>query len=365
MTLLDRYLVGRLISTYLKVLISLLAFFVVIDLTTHLRSTVVERDVPAVVVAEYYAAIMPSILTGFKFSPLALLISGLLVFGRFVQQGEYGAVLAGGVGLRRILVGPIVFATLISGVMFFVSNGIGPSAAERVIDIENYYFGKAQRDGKRERTGIFLPNLEDGWKCDVRKFNRYALTGEGVFLYAIHDGRHEQIQARRIYWDEDVSRWYLEDGTWSVFDEENDNRAQTESFARMGAPFGATPDFLLTAEVDTATLSIGRLAELRKKHSNQGYTARRLGVDFHTKIVDPLLCILFVTLAVPFSVRLGRGGVALGLSMAILLGLGYMVLAAVAQGMGYSGQIPVILGAWLAFGVYFLGCSGLIYRTPT
>ena len=146
----------------------------------------------------------------------------------------------------------------------------------------------------------------------------------------------------------------------------NQNGAEKpRRFASEPAPFQAEPDYLLTAEVDTDTRTIAQLAELHDKHAAQGYTARRLYLDMQTKIVNPLLCILFMMLSVPFSVRLGRGNVSVGLSVAILLGVGYMIIAGISQSMGYSGQLAPGFAAWLPFGVYSAGCAVLISRTPT
>lgn len=365
MTKLDRYITWRLVSTSLKTCLGLIVLFVVIDIVTHQRTRIIEQAVPASIVTEYYLLMIPMILSNYQLAPLSLLIAGLLVFGNFVQRSEYTAALAGGIGLRRLLVAPLCFALLLSGALFMINNTLGAYAAERTIAIEDHYFGKALRGDRSARKGIFWPGLEDNWKCDVRKFNRRALSGENVFLYAIHDGRHEQIQARRLYWDERQATWYLEDGTWTVFDKEREYLAQPISFSQIPAPFQSPPDFLMTAEVNTDTRSIFDIARLHDKHARQGYTARRLYLDMHSKIVDPLLCVVFMALAVPFSVRLGRGGVSAGVSVAVLMGLGYIVLASASHSMGYSGQITPGLAAWLPFGVYFTGCLVLISRTPT
>ena len=267
--------------------------------------------------------------------------------------------------MRRLLVGPLSLACVVGIAMFAVNETVGAYATARTMAIEDHHFGLAERDDRYVGEGIFWPDLEDGWKCDVRNFDRRAFTGEHVFMYAIHADRHEQIHARKLTWDASQETWFLEEGTWSVFDARRNYAAQNESFTRMAAPFQASPDFLLTSEVHSATRSLGELAKLHDKHASQGYTARRLYLDMHTKIVNPLLCVSFLLLAVPFSVRLGRGAVSVGLSVAILLGLGYMIFAAIAHGMGYSGQLVPLVAAWLPFAVYLAGSVVLLGRTPT
>ena len=140
---------------------------------------------------------------------------------------------------------------------------------------------------------------------------------------------------------------------------------QTTRITQRPAPFTETPEYLFTSEVNTQTQSIPQLAELITKHKSQSRTARRITLDLHKKIVDPFLCLLFMTLALPFSIRLGRGGLSIGLSVAIFLGLGYLVVAGISHSMGYSGQISPILAAWFPFTVYFFGCGTLISRTST
>jgi lipopolysaccharide export system permease protein len=365
MTKLDRYLAGRLLSSFLKTSLALVLLFIVIDVVTHQRSRIIEYDVPAPIVIEYYLYMIPVILNNYQLAPLSLLVAGLLVFGNFVQRSEYTAALAGGIGLKRLLLMPVLMALAGRAVLFAVNNTIGAYAVEGTIEIDDTHFGKAQRGDHDDEKGIFWPGLEHDWKCDVRTFDRKTLTGENIFLYAIQEGRHEQIQADRLVWDAEQEAWFLEEGTWSIFDEARDNVAQTRSFRVARAPFEASPDYLLTAEVNTDTRSIMELANLHDKHAAQGYTARRLYLDMQTKIVNPLLCVLFMVLSVPFSVRLGRGNLSVGLSVAIMLGVGYIILAGVSQGMGYSGQISPGVAAWLPFGAYFIGCMALISRTPT
>jgi lipopolysaccharide export system permease protein len=365
MTTIDRYLTKRLFSTFFKTCISLLTLFIVIDLLTHRRSQILEQDVPVLIVLEYYMLYIPVMLNTFHMAPLSLLIAGLLVFGTFVQRVEYTAMLASGIGLKRMMLAPLLVALTVGLGMFSMNETLGTYAAQRTHDIEYHYFGKIRRGDYSSRNGIFWANLKNGWKCDIRKFNRQAMTGEHVFLYAHYPNRHEQIEAKRIFWDDKTQTWILEDGTWTVYDLDNNRVGTPQRITQTTAPFSEVPDFLFTAEIDTQTQSIAQLSNLMEKHQYQGSTARRMTLDLHTKIVSPLLCLLFMSLSIPFSIRLGRGNVSIGLSVAIFLGLGYVLISSITQSMGYSGQIPPIFAAWVPFIVYFFVSSGLIFRTPS
>ncbi len=365
MKILDKYLVQRLFALFLKTCISLILLFIVIDVMTHRRDAIMERNVPAMVVVEYYVSLVPMILNGYQIAPLSLLISGLLVFGTFVQRNEYTAALAGGIGLRRIIFTPLIVALAVTVGMFVINEVVGPKAAKRCASIESNYFDKVSEGDERERAGIFWPELEGGWKCDIRTFDRAALMGDTVFVYAVEDDRHEQIEAKRIYWDRDEGVWMLEEGLWTIYDFSAGMRGRTTAITQVQAPFSESPEYLLTAEVDTQTQTIGQLAGLIEKHRIQSRTVRRLRLDMHKKIADPLVCMLFMALSLPFSIRLGRGGLSVGLSVAIFVGLGYLLISGITQSLGYSGQLSPIAAAWFPFGAYFFGCSALLLRTPT
>ncbi len=365
MTTLDKYLSKRLFGTFFKTTLSLITLFIVIDILTHRRPDILEQDVPAQIVIEYYLLYIPVMLNNFHMAPLSLLIAGLLVFGTFVQRVEYTAMLASGIGLKRMLVAPLLVSFTIGLGMLVMNETLGTHAALRTHEIEYHYFGKIRTGDRGSRDGIFWAQLDNDWKCDIRKFNRQSMTGEHIFLYAHHEDYYEQIEAKRILWDTETQKWLLEDGIWNVY---HPNREWIRSFTRITqieAPFQADPEFLFSSEIDTRTQSIAELSAIMKKHDFQGRTLRRMTLDLHTKFVSPLLCILFMGLAIPFSIRLGRGNVSIGLSVAIFLGLIYIILSSVAQSMGYSGQLSPILAAWIPFAVYFFASSALIYRTPT
>lgn len=365
MTILDRYLIKRLFVTFFKTCVSLVSLFIIIDLLTHRRSSIIALDVPATIVVEYYLLYIPILLNTLQMAPLSLLIAGLLVFGTLVQRVEYTAMLASGIGLKRILLAPLIVSTLIGIGMLGLNETLGPYAAQRTHEIEFHYFGKIRVAENSQRSGVFWTHLDDGWKCDIRKFNREAMTGENVFLFAKRSDRHEKIQAKRIFWDEAQATWFLEDGTWTTYKIHENMTRETQRITQIPAPFSASPTYLFSAEMDTQSQSIRELSALMNEHQFQGFTERRMTLNLHGKIIAPLLCLLFMSLSIPFSIRLGRVNISTGLSIALLLGMSYLILAGITQSMGYSGQIPPIMAAWIPFIVYFFLSSALIYRTPT
>jgi len=365
MKLLDRYIAKEFSMVWLKTTISLFGLYILIDFMTDIRLVVLEQDIPWNIVVYYYILIIPRLLSEYQFAAIAVLISGLLVLGKIAQRSELTAILAGGVGLKRIVVGPVLISLLISIGMFTLGETAVPRTAKNIEDIELRFFGKGRESKFSTRSGVLWANLPGGWKCDIQKFNRAALTGENVLMYVEKPEQYEQVKAKRIYWQESNQKWIVEDGTWAIFFPNDAMSRTSRRITQEPAPFDVTPDGLMTQYVKTDTLSASELNVLRKKHSSMSTTGRRLAVDFYGKFAEPMLPFVIIWLTIPFSIRLGRGSRTMGFAITLAIGLSYLTVFSITQTLGYAGQITPWAAATLA-NALFLGAGLLLFsRTPT
>jgi len=88
-------------------------------------------------------------------------------------------------------------------------------------------------------------------------------------------------------------------------------------------------------------------------------------VDYHAKFAQPALLFIMSLLAVPFAMRVRRGGIAVSFGLSIAIGLAYIFLFFVATGLGHIQQLPPAAAAWLP-NALFLGAGLYLFRkTPT
>jgi lipopolysaccharide export system permease protein len=359
---LDRYLMGEMTDLVIRIVGALLGLFIVIDILTHRRPQILAHDVEWTVVVQYYLMLIPQLLREYQLGALGILIAGLFIIGRVAQRQELTAILASGISLRRIILGPVIVALFFSAGLFAMGELLGPTATRASMEIEKRYFGADRKGDRGGRSGVFWPRLENGWHCDIRKFNREAMTGEGVTMFAQFPDREEKISAKRIYWDPDDSHWIMERGHWGVmYGDGNTSRRITQEVA----PFQNTPEQLFAAEVDSGAYSARELNKIRGEYPATNRTGRTLAVDYHLKYSSPMLSFVMIWLAIPFAVKLRKGGLALGITLSILIGMAYLLTFLLTTSLGYSGVISPVLSAWLANGLFlFLGAL-LFYRTPT
>lgn len=363
MTLLDRYLAGRLVSTLVKTLLAFVLLYVTIDMLTARQDSIEKYDVPLVVVLEYYAVYVPTFLFKFQALSLALLVSTLLVLGRCAQDTEITALMAGGISMGRISRAPAVIAALLACGVFLFENTLGVRSAQLADQIEREYFKRFVLDSD---AGPSWTNLgEKHWTCHILHFNPKALTGTEVFIHAFTAEGMEEIRANRIYWEPDRGRWILEDGRWiSEHRSASDASAVTRSITRITqreAPFDETPEMLFALTEPPETRSAAALYHDLRRAEMMGLPATSSWVAFHTKFSRPALCFVIIWLAIPFALRIRRGGMFISFGASIALGLGYVMLYATAVGMGTIGLLPPVVAAWVATVVFMLA-GAVLYR---
>ena len=360
LTTIDRYLLRRLVATLAKTLLALVVLYILIDLMTHRSAAIQRNDVPWSIVLQYYLSLSPGIIANYV-APFAVLVSALLVLGETAQNNEVTAALAGGVSLRRFVRMPILVAPAFVLAVFAMQETIGVAAARNAIRIERNYFS---RNPETERIPVSRANLSGKWTCHIMKFNRLALTGEGVFIYALEANAQYQIEAKRILWDDERGRWLLERG-WR---HELGPAMETRRSARITqepAPFTETPEDLFALEQPPETKSSRELAGDLAQAQNRQMNVNPLLVRYHAKFSQPALSFVIIWLAIPFAMRLRRGGLAISFGTSIATAFVYITLFFIAMGLGQMGRLSPFVAAWLANAVFLVVGVILFLRTPT
>ncbi len=364
MTILDRHLAAQFLSVFFKTLATLVGLYIFIDFLTARRGDMIDNEVPLYVMAQYYGNYVPQLM--YRSSPLSVLLAGLLVFGSAAQHREIIASLAGGVSMHRLVRWPVVLAAMIGGAIYVLDTGLGADATRYAEQLRLNYF---ERNPDSQRPGVSWPNLEGGWTAHVIKYNRLAQTGENVFIHAIREDAVEQLQARRIYWDPErdggEGRWVLEDGVWVVFEPGAGAVRSSRRITQLEAPFKETPEDLFALEARPETKASAALAEDIERAEARGLPASQFWTNWHAKFAVPALNFVMIWLAIPFAMRVRRGGLAIGFGMSLVIGVSYLAIFAVTMALGNAGRLEPVLAAWLPNAVFMALGAALYLRTPT
>jgi len=358
MTILDRYLVRRMLGTMLRVIFAMVFLFVTIDLLTHRQDNIIKYEIPWPVVAEYYLVFIPRILFDYQAVALSVLVAGLMVLGRAAQDNEITAALAGGISLRRLAAGPIALALVVSVLAFALQETLGTRAVADSRRIEREYFS---RFDEQHTQGVSWNGLGEGWMCYALKFNREALTGQDVYIHRITPERFDEIRAGRIWWSEAHGQWLVENGIWMGFNRGQNWEQESHRITQAAAPFSERPESLFSLEAPASTKNLVQLGQDIARAQALGMPVQGARVEYHAKIARPALAFIMVLLAVPFAVRVRRGGLAVGFGLSVAIGVVYVLLFYGGLGLGHLSLLPPVLAAWAA-NLLFLAAGVILFR---
>lgn len=354
-TLLDRYLIRRLMSPLLLVLLSTVSLYVIGDLTNHMDE-IARNGVPLPVVLAYYWNIIPRAL--FDVLPFGLLISVITLLTVLERQHELTALKASGLSVFRITVPLLLVATGGVGAMWGLGEYTVPQSDAKASRLLNEIKGRVNkvRGSAAHRNWLIA---RDG--RTFYRFLRYNLAEKRLIRFSMFriDGQMRlrySLVAPRVRYDNGA---WIADGGWLRHIDENGK----DDFKRINVPteIGIVegPSYFGQENERPNELSQAELRQYIQELEDSGYRPSALMVRWHQKFSTPLAVIVLVLLAIPFSLGSGggtRASTMQGVAIAVALGIGYFILLVpLFAKLGEAEFLPPVVGAWVpvALGVLF------------
>jgi lipopolysaccharide export system permease protein len=125
MTILDRYIIKKILSTFFYVVLILVAIITVIDLTEKIDKFSANNLSTAQILG-YYADFIPWIAG--LISPITVFISIVYVTSRMAAHTEIIAILSSGVSFKRLLVPYFLAAFVIAALSFYLNGWVIPKS---------------------------------------------------------------------------------------------------------------------------------------------------------------------------------------------------------------------------------------------
>jgi lipopolysaccharide export system permease protein len=341
MRILDRYLLREFVLYSLLGISTFVAIFIVVDLFEKL-DIFVDHRTPLLTVARYYAYGLPATLT--QVLPVAVLLGSLLGLSTLRKNNEITAMQGSGQSPWR-LARPLLLAALaISMAQYAMNELIGPQANARQRRILSEEI-KGQSDPDREnRSEIRL--LGGGRRFWVARFyEARTKTLREVSVQVLDQPRlRRRIDAASASWKDGC--WRFENGYYRVFQDSTDTVVR---FRKYGTTeLEEVPEDLRTTSRDPFFMSMRDLLVFAHRLRESGGEVQKHLTNFHIRASFPLADLVMVLLGAALSLRVVRGGnIAIGFGISVAVGFAYFALIRVGQALGYNGDLPPILAAWL------------------
>lgn len=326
------------------------------------------RGASPMMMLQFIALLTPGLIV--KTFTMAMLLAGLLAFGRLSSDSEIVALRAGGASLFRIVAPVIAFSAMISAITFVFNEKFVPPAANRaaelLIELANKKTKAAEVDpvafpiiDKGSLRGFVMAKAPALASNTLREVTLVVYGKDGAVSYYINAPELEY----RVDLD-GTPAWHIR-GDSQLLSADGRTLMTTNEVWPQDLPRATKSplDLLKADNVDPDIYSMGEIAaKIARDRAAGDVPPKRIRNEeywYWNKISVPLAALIFGTLGAVLGVRNHRTGTATGFALAIGIIFGYFVLINFMAVWAQGGILP----SWVAsFAPLMIGlvASGVI-----
>ena len=350
--LLDRYLTRRLLPPLLLVLCSTALLYVVVDLSETIED-MTKNHSSADVVFTYYANRIPQVIL--DVTPMALMISVLILLTVMERQRELTALKAAGISLYRLTVPVLLVAAVAAGGLWLLGELVVPKSNREAQRLRDVIRGNNTARSYRSSDRQWLLSRNDESLYNFLRYDGQTKTLIRFTMFQIDDDlnlRYHLFTRRARFID---GHWIADSGWYRQFYPDG-----TDVFRRITSPIKLDidegPTYFGQEYRRPSEMTVGELGNYISELMDSGYRPANLIVQWHQKFTYPLSAFVMVLLSLPFA--LSRGGrmatTMQGVAVALTLGIAYFMVVALFGKLGEVEVLPPIVGAWAPAGLAVL-----------
>ncbi len=363
MRILDRYILNSMIRVFLGCCLIFLMLYVIIDIFSHLDE-ILKQKTNISFLFIYYLNFLPFIFV--QIAPFASLLGCLYTLGVLNRNNEIIAMRTSGLSIWRICRTLIVFACLITVLVFMVNDKFVPQSEITKQKIKN----QIEQAGKETpgETQEAITNLSIyGLKNRLFFINKFIVPEnkmEGITILEqdnLTNVRKKIVASYGIYKDD---LWHFYECVTYFFAEDGRVKGEPAYFSEQLMDITESPQDFLKQRQKPELMTVAQLNDyiLKLSMSKAQKVVRNLRVDLYQRFFMPLTSLVILIVGIPFSLMMHRRATGLSsLGIAIMVGFLYYVVNAVSIALGKGGLLPPILAVSLSH-ILFLGLGLYLIR---
>lgn len=354
MKIIDKYILKKFLSTFIFVVLILVAIIVMIDLTEK-NDDFIEHNLSFAPIAKYYLAFIPFVAN--LITPITVFIATVFVTSKMAGHTEIIAILSSGISFRRMMVPYFIGATLIAAVSFYFNGWVIPDSNKYRVAFEIEYVKKQFYFDQRNIHIKVAPNSY----LYMEHYNNQANVGYKFTLETIKENELvEKLSAARLEWQPDSAYWLIKDWKLRKFDGFDETVTYGE---QIDTVLKILPKDFENSYRFNETLTNDELQEHIEELQNRGSVeADTYIIEKYIRYMMPFTVIILTFIGLTVSSRKARGGagyqIALGFMIAFIFIIAYIMARSVAQ----AGTINPLLGVWLP-NIIFSIIGLVLYKT--
>ena len=397
--ILDRYILGKFLTTYFFSIAMIIVIVVVFDYVEKIDDFTELHAPLKSVILEYYLNFIPYFIN--QFSGLFTFIACIFFTSKMAYQTEIVAMLSGGMSFRRLMWPYFLGAFIIASLSLTLNLWLIPISQRHIVSFEQQYIKRKQNtkfnippegDDKLTLNLWLIPisqrhivNFESQYikRKQNTKFNRhiYRQIEPGIFAYirGYNDGARQasffaleryysgtmthSLEASDVKFNPETKRWTAPRYTKREFD--SLGMETFEQFRNLDTLINL--DVAELGEINDLiqTMNITELNDFLDQQRAKGSDAINIiEVEKHARYAYPLSTFILTLIGVSLSSRKVRGGTGLHIGIGTGLCFSYILFNRFFEEFAKSGTLPPGLAVWLPNIIYLFIAVYLYRKAP-
>lgn len=360
MRILDRYILSSMVKIFIGCVLIFLILYVVIDVFGHLDE-ILKEETSIELLLLYYLNFLPLILV--QVAPFACLLGGLYTLGVLNRNNEIIALRTSGLNIFQISKTLIIFACLISILVFVVSDKFIPQSE---ITKQNIKIQMEQGNKNKEQRQSISNLSIYGLSNRLFFINRFIPSENRMEGITILQQDNSANVRQKIIASEGQYRngqWYFYECIIYFFDDNGRLKGEPVYSQEKLMDITESPQDFLKQRQKPEFMSVAQLNDyIQKLSKSKAKTViRNLKVDLYQRFFMPLTSLVILIVGIPFSLTMRRRATGLSsMGIAIMIGFLYYVISAISIAFGKAGLLTPLLSAsishiiFLSLGIYLI-----------
>jgi LPS export ABC transporter permease LptF/LPS export ABC transporter permease LptG len=301
--------------------------------------------------------------------PVGVLLATLITIALLTKNSELIVMKACGISLYRVAVPMFITSALVGAALFGVEQTVLGPSNRRAEQIRHQI-----RGNPADTFDVLHQRWLVGTAGQIYHYQWFApgtRQVSGLSVYEFSPGM-ERI-TRRTYTDlathvatdeeDPLDVWRVERGWTREFETNGKVRSFTPFTSEVRRLEAA--NYFGTEEPDPDFMGYSELREYTKVLAAGGFDVVEQRVALARKLAFPFVTIVMTLIAVPFAVTIGRSGAMGGIAVGITLAIMYWTVISIFAALGNGGALPPVLAAWAPNLLFASGAAYLLLTVKT
>lgn len=359
MKIIDRYIIGKYLSTFVFTVVIFCLVIVIFDFSEKVDDFNKNNASMLKVFTHYYAVgSIPFFIN--MLTPLLNFIAVIFFTSKMADQTEIVPILSGGMSFYRLLFPYMFCAALVCGMTLLSNIYLIPFTNKVKVDFENVYVKPHRVSTTSTSTHM---QLDSNTYVYMGTFETRSAVGYNFSLEKFEgDQMVEKLMADRITWDSVANKWSIHSYTVRYIDGLEE---RMEKGDRRDTTLDMRPkDFEVYENVFTTMTQADLEDRIQKEETRGTGMLNELLLEKYKRIINPFSAFILTLIGVSLSSKKVRGGIGLSLGVGIALSATYVVLERFSTMFSVKGGLDPFVSVMIPNAIFLVLSIYLMIKAP-